>query len=123
MKDVRIVVEIIEKVLFGKMSSLNELYSAWPEMMENDTLFESIYDDIESVVEHYSIPQNKVNVINEKLFDKSMDYRKLVVDYVLLKFNLDPVLTNRLRNEFLKKTDLSFADFESEASQFKQRSA
>lgn len=42
--------------------SLDELYSAWPDEAEGDSLAEAIFDDVESAVEHYPLDHGAVVV-------------------------------------------------------------
>jgi hypothetical protein len=110
------IIQIIEKVLSGKMNSLKELYESWPETTTGNVVFENIYDDIESVIEHLSILQN--SGIDENLFHKSIDYRNLVIDYKVLNRGFDLELTSKLIVELRKKIILSIDEIDEEISDF-----
>ena len=110
------IIEIVEKVLYGRMNSLTELYESWPETGAVNVVFEKIYDDTESVIEHLSILQN--SEIDKKLFHKSIDYKNLVIDYKVLNRGFDIELTSKLIFELRKKNILSIDEIDKQISYF-----
>ena len=114
MKEKKIILDIIEKVLNGELSSLNELYHLWPETVSNNEFYEGVYDDTESVIEHNVIKNKNPKVIDEKLFLKSIDFRNLIIDYKILKLDIEINLMKNLRNKFHKKDNLALVDLEND---------
>ncbi|PZX53526.1 hypothetical protein LV84_03250 [Algoriphagus ratkowskyi] len=117
MEERKIVLELIHNVLNGELNSLNELYLRWPETLIDNEFYESIYNDIESVVEH-SIVKNKEKGIKEKLFLESIDYRNLIIDYKILNLEINITLLINLRNEFRKRSSLSLEGLDKELFQY-----
>ena len=98
-----IVNEIVEDVLLGRLESLSQLYERWPEN-SSDEIYESIYDDTESVLENVRV--QKGNEISKELFAKSRDYRFLVIDFKLLGSGLSENKMSKLRKALIDKKNL-----------------
>ena len=83
------VLELINNALDGELS-LNDLYKLWPEELSKDKFYETIYNDVESVIEHY--PGRL-----ESYFMESHAYKALLVDKQLLNLIvIDKLDSNRL---------------------------
>lgn len=83
MKPKEQVSSLIKKALEGDLS-LDELYSSWPDTLEEDPFFEKIYDHLESVVEHY--PADLITGKPETTkFLESGEYKTLKNDLELLE--------------------------------------
>lgn len=76
--------KIVLDTLEGRLQSLKDLYRLWPEsILENVKFLEEVYDDVENVVEH-SIVKEETRMINKHLFQESISYKYLVIDYFVL---------------------------------------
>lgn len=74
---------IIQRALKAELT-LIELYSIWPDEVTNDSFYESIYNDVESAVEHtpFFLWSNGVDFDS---YRSSYDYYLLLVDEFLLQ--------------------------------------
>lgn len=81
MKTLKTVLELINRSLEGELS-LDELYELWPEELTKDEFYETIYNDVESVVEHY--PGKLVTY-----FKESRDYKALLADKKLINLIIE----------------------------------
>ena len=75
------VLKLINKSLEGKLS-FEELYQLCPEVLAEDRFYEIIYNDIESVVEHFP---GKFDIH----FIESIDYKTLLIDQKLLNLIIE----------------------------------
>lgn len=92
-----IVLELIELALKGRLT-LTQLYSSWPKDLEGHSLFENIYDDVESAIEHFP---GKFFSDPVDQFEKSVDYKVLLLDRtMLLKFgaNIDDNMLKKIHD-------------------------
>lgn len=78
----KIIAELIEKALEGKLS-LDELYNSWPSELDGIEFYERAFDQIESAVEHFP----------GKLISGERDYEKWTTsqEYFELKNTLNDV--------------------------------
>ena len=51
-KSKQIVIGLIERAMQGRVT-LEEFYSVWPKELEGDKVYDEIYRDMESAVEHF----------------------------------------------------------------------
>jgi len=66
--------------------SLSQLYAEWPDDVGADPFAEAVYDDIESVVEHFPVDQDRLLEIDLDLIDSGGSSDDLVrVRKILLK--------------------------------------
>ncbi|MBL7790943.1 MAG: hypothetical protein JNK77_01370 [Saprospiraceae bacterium] len=92
--------KLIVKALNGTLS-LDELYTSWPEVLAGNELIESIYNNVESAVEH--LPGIFSGEIDFIAFKETIEYKLLKCDLLIVKkLNTNPELITKL-NDVRKK--------------------
>ena len=85
MEAIKTVLELIDKSLKGELS-LDELRETWPEKLEDDKFYETIYDDVETAVERY--PSIVLGFFRKEdpveYFKNSYGYKALLTDHKLI---------------------------------------
>lgn len=106
MDAIKSILQLINKSLAGELP-LDQLYVLWPEELAHDKFFDTIYKDVESVVEHY--PAKVTSIFGsedpDKYFKRSFEYRVLLSDKELiqqiinenLELNSDLLLLKRIK--------------------------
>lgn len=104
MKDLEVINALIKKAMKASLS-LEELFEKWPEDFAENDFFESVFDDIESAVEH--LPGDASGEVDWFSFQHSTEYRLLQYDLIILDYlNSEDLILTGLKE--LKNKIVSF---------------